>query len=202
MIAAIILAGGESRRMGTAKAHLAYPEADGSESTFLSHLIRVFGESRAEPVVVVVGHDAATIAASVPQGQARVVVNDDYRSGMLSSIQSGIAALAPEPVDGALICPVDHPDIEPSVVDALIESFEAKPCAIVLPVFGELRGHPVLFARSVFEDIANAPASVGARQVVWDHADDLRELPVTAKGVTTDVDTPSDYRAFRGQEVP
>lgn len=200
MIAAIVLAAGESRRMGSPKARLPFPETDGSESTFLDHLLRVFGDSKAEPIVVVLGHDADNLARGFQFGRARVIVNRDYKSGMLSSIQAGLRALDGDDVGGALVCPVDHPDVNPAVVDALIERFENEPSAVALPVHRGRRGHPVLFASRVFPELLGAPNSVGARQVVWDHQDDLLEVEVPDKGVTVDIDTPSDYRAFRGDD--
>jgi len=197
MIAAIILAAGESRRMGSPKARLPYPESDGSETTFLDHLLRVFGSSQAGPVVVVLGHDAEKLAPDFRFGAARVVVNRDYKNGMLSSIQTGLRALEHDRVDGVLVCPVDHPEVDPAVVDTLIRRFEEERAPIVVPVHDGRRGHPVLFASDVFAALMKAPNTVGARQVVWDHQEDLVEVEVSDAGVTVDVDTPSDYRAFR-----
>lgn len=197
MIAAIILAAGESRRMGSPKARLPYPEPDGSETTFLEHLLNVFESSRADPVLVVLGHDADELAESFDFGHARVVVNRRYREGMLSSIQAGVQALEADPVSGALVCPVDHPDIDAAVVDTIITRFEETRSPIVLPVHHGRRGHPVLFSSTVFPELLAAPTTVGARQVVWDHQEDLLEVEVTDAGVTVDVDTPSDYRRFR-----
>ena len=197
MIAAIILAAGESRRMGSPKARLPYPENDGTESTFLDHLLEVFGSSQAEPVVVVLGHDACELASRFRFGAARVVVNRDYRDGMLSSIQTGLRALEDDRVDGALVCPVDHPEIDPVVVDTLIRRFEEHHAPIVVPVHDGRRGHPVLFSSAVFSALMKAAKTVGARQVVWDHEKDLLEVEVSDAGVTVDIDTPSDYRTFR-----
>lgn len=197
MIAAIILAAGESRRMGSPKARLPYPEPDGSESTFLEHLLKVFSSSAADPVVVVLGHEAEELARGFDFGAARVAVNPHYRDGMLSSIQTGLRALGDDPVSGALVCPVDHPDIDPSVVDTLITRYRETRSPIVLPVHDGRRGHPVLFSSDVFPELLAAPQTVGARQVVWDHQRDLLEVEVSDAGVTVDVDTPSDYRAFR-----
>lgn len=198
MIAAIILAAGESKRMGFPKALLPYPLPDGSETTFLAHLLDVMSRSRAEPVVVVLGHEAERIERSVPPeswGKARPVVNARYRDGMLTSILTGIEAAGD--VEGALVLPVDHPDVRPEIVDLLIARFETTRPPVVLPVHAGRRGHPVLFSRSVFEELRRAPEGVGARQVVWDHQRDLLEVEVPDPGIGRDVDTPADYRSFR-----
>lgn len=195
MIAAIVLAAGESKRMGSPKALLPFPEPDGTESTFLSHLLRVFGAAPARPIVVVLGHHAEALRRELDFGEAIVVVNENYRDGMLSSLRAGLDALSS--VDGALVCPVDHPDVSPEVVATLVARFEAERPPIILPTFQGRRGHPVLFSSDVFSELHEAPEEVGARQVVWDHQKDLLEIEVSHGGVTIDIDTPGDYRAFR-----
>jgi molybdenum cofactor cytidylyltransferase len=200
MIGAIILAAGESRRMGFPKALLPYARSGGSETTFLEHLLDVLNRSRAEPIVVVLGHEAERIRSSVDPaswGRARPVVNDRYREGMLTSILAGLAALEESDVEGALVLPVDHPDVSPETVDLLITRFEQTHSPILLPVHRGRRGHPVLFSRTVFDEIRRAPEAVGARQVVWDHQEDLSEVEVSDPGIGRDVDTPGDYRSFR-----
>jgi len=200
MIASIILAAGESRRMGFPKALLPYPRGDGSETTFLGHLLDVMNRSRAEPIVVVLGHEGELIRRSLSPtswGKAQPVLNPRYREGMLTSIVAGIEAIEKSPAEGALVLPVDHPDVSPEIVDLLIDRYEQTPCPILLPVFQGRRGHPVLFSRAVFDEIRRAPESVGARQVVWDHQEDLLEVEVQNPGIGRDVDTPGDYRSFR-----
>jgi molybdenum cofactor cytidylyltransferase len=200
MIGCIILAAGESRRMGFPKALLPYPLPDGSETTFLGRLVEVMSRSRAEPIVVVLGHEADRIRGSLPgtpSGTVRAVLNARYREGMLTSILAGIEAIEESPAEGALLLPVDHPDVTSEIVDLLIDRFEHSPHPIVLPVFQGRRGHPVLFARTVFDEIRRAPESVGARQVVWDHRKDLLEVEVQEPGIGRDVDTPGDYRSLR-----
>jgi len=200
MIGAIILAAGESKRMGFPKALLPCTGSDGSETTFLEHLLGVMNQSRAEPIVVVLGHDGERIRSSVAPaswGRARPVLNDRYREGMLTSIVAGLDAVERSPAEGCLVLPVDHPAVSPEIVDLLIGCYERTPRPILLPVCQGRRGHPVLFSRAVFGEIRRAPESVGARQAVWDHQEDLLEVEVQDPGIGRDVDTPGDYRSFR-----
>ena len=189
MVAALILAAGESRRMGSPKSLLLF-----QGHTFLGRLLEEFRVSRADPVVVVLGYEATRIRREVAFGEARVVVNEAYRQGMLSSIRAGLEALSGEEMDGVLICPVDHPKVSSSLIDSLIERFEGSGRPVVLPVHDGRRGHPVLFSRSLFAELMKAPEAVGARQVVWDHADDVLEVVTDGSGANVDVDTPEEYR--------
>ncbi|MFQ5792772.1 MAG: NTP transferase domain-containing protein, partial [Acidobacteriota bacterium] len=104
MVGAIILAAGESRRMGSPK-----PLLPLGRTTFLAHVLGVLEASRARPIVVVLGHEAKRVRQQVPCEGATVVFNPEYRKGMLSSIRAGLKELAGETVTGALLCPVDHP---------------------------------------------------------------------------------------------
>ena len=170
------------------------------ETSFLERLLGHFLASQARPVVVILGHEAERIRSDVSFENARVVVNPDYRLGMLSSIRAGLRALEDEAVSGALICPVDHPDVGSALVDLLISRFEETQAPIVVPVVsveGGRRGHPVLFAQPLFEELLKAPDSVGARQVVWDHASEVLEIPTEDHGIIMDIDTPQQYEELR-----
>ena len=167
------------------------------ETSFLERLLAEFLASRARPVVVILGHEAERIRSEVALDDARVVVNPDYRQGMLSSIRAGLRALEGEPVLGALICPVDHPNVGSALVDLLISRFEETEAPIVVPIHEGHRGHPVLFAQPLFEELLTAPDSVGARQVVWDHANEVLEIPTEDRGIIMDIDTPEQYEDLR-----
>ncbi len=193
MVAALILAAGESRRMGSPKPLLPF-----GETTFLGHLLEQFLTSRANPVVVVLGHQADTVLAQVPLGEARAVVNPDYRQGMLSSIRAGLRELQSKSVSGALICPVDHPQVSAALVDLLIDRFEETEAPIVIPVHHGRRGHPVFFSQTLFAEIEDAPDKVGARQVVWNHATEVLEIPTEDRGIIEDIDTPEQYKDLMG----
>ena len=182
--------------MGSPKPLLPY-----GECTLLDRVIGEFAASRAQPVVVVLGHEEERIRRETRFGEAIPVVNSDYRQGMLSSIRVGLIALENELVEGALVCPVDCPRVDRAVIDVLIQQFEQGRPPVALPLCEGRRGHPVLFSRSVFEELMQAPDSVGARQVVWDHSNDVLEVEVDDSGIHCDVDTPEDYRNLTSKEA-
>ena len=196
MVGALILAAGESRRMGSPK-----PLLPIRGSTFLGHLLDAFTESKAKPVVVVLGHEAERVRREVCLDGARVVINDVYRQGMLSSIRAGLDALSGDSVDGILVCPVDHPQVDAALIDLLVERFTESEHPVVLPVTDGRRGHPVLFSRSVFAELMKAPDTVGARKVVWDHADEVLEVVTEGSGAIVDIDTPEEYKKLIGRET-
>lgn len=172
------------------------------ETTFVEHMLAQFLASRARPVLVILGHEADRIRKEASLDEARVVVNADYREGMLSSIRAGIRALEGESVEGALVCPVDLPGVSTAVIDLVIEEFKKTNAPIVVPVFDGRRGHPVLFAQALFPEILEAPGSVGARQVVWHHAEEVLEVPTEERGIISDIDTPEDYQDLRRKRGP
>jgi molybdenum cofactor cytidylyltransferase len=184
--AGIILAAGQSSRMGTDKALLPY-----GGSSFLEHLVNLL-RPRVAPVVVVLGHNAEEIRAalSVP---CEVVINTNYLAGQLSSLQAGIRAL-PADSPAALVALVDHPAIAAATVDALLERFESAAPAVLIPRYQGRRGHPVLFSRAVLEELLALPPSATAKQVV--NAREAAYLEVDDPGVLRDVDTPADYSAL------
>jgi molybdenum cofactor cytidylyltransferase len=191
VVAAIVLAAGESRRMGMSK-----PLLPLGETTFLGHLLANLRRSRAEPLVVVLGHEAERVKREVSLQGVSWVENPRYREGMLSSVEAGLRTLRDVPADAALLFPVDHPRVGAALVDALIEAFERTGAPVIIPRMRGRRGHPVLFARSLWPELATAPPSVGARQVVWDHAREVLEVPTDDQGVVDDIDTPELYRSL------
>lgn len=169
-------------------------------TTFLRHLLDVVASTRARPVVIVLGHDADRIVQQVQPG-VEVIRNPRHREGMLSSIVAGLESL-PRDVEGFLLLLVDHPRVSPSLVNQLIEQFEKTGAPIVLPRFEGRRGHPVLFGRSVWEELRRASPEVGARQVVWNHSSEIVEVPTGEAGVTEDIDTPERFQKALGRTPP
>lgn len=195
MLAALILAAGESRRMGSPKATLPYPtgEATPGKITFLDHLISVVQRPRVGMTRVVLGAGAEYIQRRVHLQPDWIVINADWSQGQLSSIQAGIRSLPPG-AEGILLCPVDTPLVSSALVDQLVQRFYESGKAIVLPTYREKRGHPVIFAARLFSDLLSAPAEKGARAVVWDHSSEVLEVPTEEDGVILNLNDPDALR--------
>jgi molybdenum cofactor cytidylyltransferase len=189
-IAGLILAAGESRRMGSPKALLSY----GGE-TFLDTLIGLFS-TRCSPVIVVLGAGAAAIRAAVAR-PATFVVNANYARGMTTSLQCGLQAVPPD-AEGVLFTLVDHPSVMPATVDALL----APPRPLVrVPRYGAERGHPIWFSRDLIPEFLAIPEGGAANAVVRGHAAETEFLDLDDPGITADIDDPEAYRNLTGARV-
>jgi molybdenum cofactor cytidylyltransferase len=186
VLAAVILSGGESRRMGSPKALIPF-----RGKTFLQHLLDAARNPQISPVLVVLGPHADRIRKEVALDPANVVINHDWELGQLSSIQAAIRNLQTrESVDGMMLFLVDHPLISPALVGTLAEEFGRKRKSIVVPTFHGKRGHPVIFSRALFDELLVAPLDQGARVVVWKHASEVLEVPTEEKGIVMNLNDP------------
>jgi molybdenum cofactor cytidylyltransferase len=193
MLAAAILAAGESRRMGEPKALLPYQGL-----TFLEHLLEATRHPRVGITRIVLGANAEEIRAKLTAAPSTIVVNPDWPRGQLSSLQAAIRSLPPQITEGLLLCPVDHPLVSSRLIAELIEAFDAGGKAIVLPTYQGRRGHPVIFRATLYNELLRAPLEVGARQVVWAHAGDLKEVPTEEEGVILNLNDPETLRKALG----
>jgi molybdenum cofactor cytidylyltransferase len=189
-VAAIVLAAGESSRMGRPK-----PLLPLNGDTFLGHLLGQVRASRVERVVVVLGHRPEQVLDAMPEVRDIAVVNERYQLGQLSSFIVGLDAVGG--VDAVLLCLADHPFITTALIDELIEGHETTRLPIVVPVHGGRRGHPVLFAAPLFAELRAAPFDQGARVVVRAHAEEILEVATDEAGILADVDTPEEYERWR-----
>ena len=189
MLTAVILAAGESRRMGTPKALLPY-----RGQTFLDHLVQVTRNPRVGELRVVVGPHAALIRGMSQVDAAAFVVNEDWEKGQLTSIQAAIRSLPPDETDGILLCLVDHPLISAELVGTLVDRFYSSGKFIVLPTYKGRRGHPVIFSAALYDDLLAAPLDQGARAVVWAYASEVLEIPTEEDGVVLNLNDPETLR--------
>jgi molybdenum cofactor cytidylyltransferase len=184
MLAAVILSGGASRRMGSPKALLPY-----RGGTFLEHLLKVTDHPRIGWRRVVLGADAAAIAERVELPANEVVINENWEDGQLSSIQTAVRSL-PAGTDGMLLCLIDHPVISRELVGELVGRFYECGKPIVLPVYKGRRGHPVIFASRLYEELLNAALETGARAVVWAHREEVYEMETSEDGCVLNLNDP------------
>jgi len=197
MLAAVILSGGASQRMGSPKALLPY-----QGRPFLEHLLEVTKHPKISARRVVLGAHAEPITSAVHLKADEVVTNEDWESGQLSSIQAGIRSL-PAGTDGMILCLIDHPLISGTLINDLIERFYAAQAAeqatITLPVFQGQRGHPVIFSAALYEELLAAPRDKGARAVVWAHANEVSEMPTTEQGCVLNLNDPETLQRATGR---
>jgi CTP:molybdopterin cytidylyltransferase MocA len=190
-VAGIVLAAGESRRMGRAKALLPW-----NGRTFLESVVTALQAGGADPILVVLGHDAETIRAGARTGPAGIVLNDDYRRGQFSSLQAGVATLPPG-CAAALVALVDQPHASPELVRMLIEAFVASGAPIVRPAWRGRGGHPLLLSAETFAEIVHRPAEATTFDIVQKFRDRMIEVPAPDDSILVDFDTPEELAAHR-----
>ena len=187
--AALILAAGESRRMGSPKALLRYAGA-----SFLDTLIGLVAP-RCSPVVVVLGAAADDVRAAVRR-PATFVVNAEWQRGQTTSMQCGLRAVPPE-AEGVLFALVDHPAIASATIDALLDRSPGE--LLRVPRYGGRRGHPIWFSRELIAEFLELPENGAARDVVRRHAADTGFLDLDDPGIVADIDDRADYAALLGE---
>jgi molybdenum cofactor cytidylyltransferase len=206
MIWAIVLAAGESRRMGTQKMLLPF-----GDTTIVGAVVRTASASRVDGTMVVLGADrdairdelaslsrrparrsGAPVQPDRPAAKVSFTVNDHYQLGMLTSIQAGMRAL-PAGADAAVIMLGDQPFLGAPVVDSVIGAFEAGGRGIVIPTFQGRRGHPVLVDLKYRDEILAIEPLDGLRALMRAHPEDILEVEVADPNILRDMDTPEDY---------
>ena len=191
MIAVIVLAAGASTRMGRQK--LTLPMPDGRP------LVRVAVEqilaAGLDDAVVVLGGDAEAVAEALGPLAVRTVVNPGYAEGQSTSLRAGLDALRPE-TDAAVVALGDQPLPDPEIIRRLVATFRTTGRPIVVPVYRDGRGNPVLFASVLFGELRAVTGDRGGREVIARDpsrvVEVLIDLPMPA-----DIDTPQDYEAAR-----
>jgi CTP:molybdopterin cytidylyltransferase MocA len=196
--AGLILAAGESSRMGRDKALLAWPPpASGqalSNDTFLSAAIRSLSRA-ADFVLVVVGRNEAGLAPMVYANGASLVVNPDPDRGQFSSLQEGLHEVLNRGRDAAIITLVDRPPASSATVQKLRDAFEVAEQNIwaVVPEFSGKHGHPYMVGREMMEAFLRVPATANAREIEHAHQEHIRYVVVDDPLVALNVNTPEEY---------
>ena len=170
-VAGIILAAGASNRMGRTKQLLPF-----RGQTILEGVVDNALAAALHRLIVVLGHEAETLAARLTGRNLTIVQNPHYAQGQSTSLKAGLQALSEES-DAALFLLGDQPLITPATIDLLLAAYAATPSPIVLPVFEGKRGNPVLFDRETFAAIATITEDCGARSLFDRYAGRLFKIP-------------------------
>ncbi len=191
MIAGLVLAAGESSRMGRDKALLDY-----RGQTFLETIISTLREAGTGRIAVVLGHHADEIRQGVKLAGVDLVFNPEWRRGQTSSLQAGLRALESPDLEAIVLTLVDHPAVSVTTVRALVACFSETGAPVVIPVQKLQRGHPVVIARKLFPALMSLSPDAGANLIIRKHRDQTQFLEVDDPGILLDVDDPETYRGL------
>ena len=189
-VGAILLAAGESSRMGQLKALLPW-----RNTTLLEHQLRALLDGGVQQVVVVVGHDADRLKPIIEAVEgASWTLNNDYLQGKTTSLKAGVAALAGQPISDVLLLNVDQPR-NADTVRRLLERHQASSFRITIPTHGGKGGHPILIAAELFPELAEIEEeSQGLKAVVRRHAEATERYELDDPSVLLDLNTPEQYQ--------
>jgi molybdenum cofactor cytidylyltransferase len=200
-VIALILAAGQSRRMGRQK--LLLPFRDGA---ILDAVIGAVLESAVDGLVLVANRDVETYLGNSLPERCHIARNDDPQSEMLVSIQIGFRLAITEfgltSEDGLLVLPGDQPQITGGVITTLAEAYRLprRPPGILAASYRGRRGHPTIFSVRLLQEIDDWPGDRGLNELAKIHPEELRELKITICSMPIDVNTPADYDRLTGKE--
>ncbi len=198
MISAILLAAGESKRMGEPKLLLKW-----GQWTIIEKSVDTLLASKIDELIVVIGYKARTIVSRLEARRLRVVINRQYRMGMSTSIRRGLEQVNSKS-EAILIALADLPFLETDLIDHLIDVYRRNPHGIVLPAYKGKRGHPVILNRFRYEkEMENLRGDAGCRPILNRHPEDILEVDVESEGVIADIDSWEEYAAtvLSGEEL-
>ncbi len=185
---AIILAAGESKRMGFPKMLLSF-----NGSTMLEIVIRNVIKSDVNNTLVVLGANNNAITGLIKKMSVKYCYNENYKEGMLSSVKCGFRNL-PSDFKAVLIFQGDQPLIAPKVINMVIEAYRLSGKGIVIPVHEKKRGHPLLIDRKFRNEIEKLNNHGGLRSLAYQFPDDVQEVETDDSGILQDFDTYEEYK--------
>ena len=191
MITAIILAAGESKRMGRPKMLLPW-----GKTTVLGQVIVVLKNAGIEDILVVCGGDREGVEATAKAHQVGRIFNPDYANGeMLRSLQIALAALDAK-TSAALVCLGDQPQIQEKSVHAVLQEYARSSASLIVPSYQRRRGHPWLATRALWDELLSMKPPQSPRDFSNVHAAEIKYIDVETPSVIEDLDTPKDYQKY------
>jgi molybdenum cofactor cytidylyltransferase len=192
-VAGIILAAGPSTRFGD---DLPKQLLQLGGEPLVRRAARRALESNLIDVIVVVGHRAREVTAALGVLPLQVVANPDFGEGQSTSVRRGLAEVRPD-ATAVMFIPADQPFLTRKVIDRLIAAHEKTGAPIVVPVFDDQRGAPVLFDSSLFPELAHLTGDTGGRQLFLRYPDKILEVPITSPKPLQDIDTEEDWERLK-----
>jgi molybdenum cofactor cytidylyltransferase len=194
-IGAVILAAGQSRRMGRPKLVLPW-----QGRTVIEQVVRTLIDSQVAEIVVVTGGARAEVARALESCPVRLADNPDYaRSEMTTSLQVGIRAL-PAGIRALLVVLGDQPAIERGVVERLIAAYHSSPARLIIPSYQRRRGHPWLVEASLWPGLLALSPDQTLRDFLHTNEGEIAYIETNSPGILKDMDTPEDYERLKKHE--
>jgi len=184
---AIVLAAGDSTRMGSQKLLLPF-----GGKTVVEHIVDTLLETRIVSVAVVTGRDDSRVREVLGHRELVVVTNPEPERGMLSSIRIGVECAGAE-ASSFMVVLGDQPAIQIGVVNALVDDMESAGGGISVPKHGDRRGYPIIISGVYRDAVLHRYDDIGLRGLMREYADQVREVPVSEEWILDDMDYPEDY---------
>jgi len=190
MVSAILLAAGESKRMGKPKLLLPF-----GKGTILGQTIDNLLSSKVNEIIVVVGYRAQEMIKAIANRPVKVVVNPIYHQGMSTSIIVGLN-LVDNKAQRLMIALADQPLINNKIFNRLVEESLGANKGITIPIYRGKRGNPIIFSTKYKEKLLSLKGDVGGKQIIKQHPDDILEVAIDSKSINIDIDTMGNYYSY------
>ena len=192
MLSAILLAAGESKRMGKPKQLLPF-----GQSTLLEQAIDNLLNSAVDEIIVVLGYKVEEVKKTIAVKPVKMVVNPNYRQGISTSIMAGLS-LVKSQAQAVMLDLGDQPSVDSQTINRLIEEFYNHDRGIAIPTYRGMRGHPIIFAIKYKPKLLGLRGDIGGREIIKHHPDDVLEVAIDSASVISDIDTREDYPSQLG----
>jgi molybdenum cofactor cytidylyltransferase len=192
MLSAILLAAGESKRMGEPKQLMPL-----GSSTLLEQAVDNLLNASVDETIVVVGHRAEEITKAIATKPVKIMLNPNYRQGMSTSIIAGLILVDPKS-QAVMLALGDQPLVASQTINQLIEAFNNQNKGIAVPTHKGKRGHPIIFAIRYKPELMELEGDIGGREILQRHPEDILEVAVDSESVITDINTQEDYQSQLG----
>ncbi|MFC1989752.1 molybdenum cofactor cytidylyltransferase [Chloroflexota bacterium] len=187
MISAILLAAGESKRMGQLKQLMPL-----GQSTIIEQAIDALLNSAVSESIVVLGHRAEEVIKTIAAKPVKIAINPNYQQGMSTSIIAGLNVIDSR-AQAVMLALGDQPFIDSQAINSLMEAFDAHNKGIAVPVCRGRQGHPAIFASRYKGELLKLKGDIGGREIIDRHPDDVLEVAVNCEGIFVDIDTMDNY---------